>query len=128
MPSIVDAVADFIEGSLNGWVVSRAYEPPTPNRTVTLIEYPGEPPETTFAMDYPSFQVRVRSDPWAYEEARDEAETLYRLLHAATIAADVGVSPIGTVTIVAQQQPFPVDRDELDRDVIAFNCRSMRTL
>lgn len=126
--SVVDSVADHLaaSGALGGWQVFRGYEPPDPDQAVTLTEFAGLPPETTFAADYPSFQVRVRAAAWDYQAARGRAQTVLDALHAQTVY-DVDVSPHAPlVYVTAQQQPFLLERDARDRPVMIFNCKTMR--
>ena len=129
MSSVVDTVAEHLEASglTSGWPVFRGYEPDDPDHAVTVLEFPGPPPDTTFLADYPSFQVRVRGLRSEYVAARDKAQDLHDAVHAQPVAG-TSVSPNeALVYVVAEQQPFLVARDARERVVFAFNCRSMRS-
>lgn len=126
--NVVDLLAESIsltEVVDGGWTVFRDYEPPSPDKTITLVGYAGEPPDTTFQADYPAIQIRIRGAARDVLTPREKAEQVYRLLH--------GQSPIGAVEneslvyLIATQQPYIVQRDELERVTYAFSCRTMRT-
>ena len=129
MSSVVDTVAEHLTaaGVVGAWTLFRGYEPPDPDKTISIIEYAGPPPDTTFVADYPNFQVRVRVSEDEYVTGRDKAGEVLEALHAQAVTG-TSVSPNESlVYVIAEQQPYPVDRDSRARLIFGFNCRSMRT-
>lgn len=127
MTSIIDQIVDYLTevDVLGDWTCFKSYMPDAPDRAMAIVEFSGESPETTMAVDYPAFQVRVRGSMADYSATRDHAEIVYRALHARELYAGTA-EPL--VYVIARQQPFPVERDGRERITFAFNCRSMRRL
>lgn len=84
MATLLDEVVDYLEtegvGTF-GTDLFIGYEPTTPTNTVTLYPTGGRPPKTD-GKEYPSIQVRIRSED--YPTGYNKAMEIYRLLHKQT--------------------------------------------
>lgn len=57
-----------------GWPIAIGSEPDRPNEVITLYDIPGSSPNPKWLLDYPRFQVRVRST--AYDQAYQKIEEI----------------------------------------------------
>jgi len=110
-----------VVGGATGWALAKAFEPPTPNRVVSVYETGGGEPDQTDGTKYdsPTFQVRVRGDEFGYSDARDKMDDVFAALNDATIS--------GYVYVFARQSgPIPLGHDGNTRPLMTLNFQALR--
>lgn len=127
MATILEALGAFIDSNRNDLTIGTnlflSKMPDNPDVCVTIYEYQGTAPLTTFGataiqLDRPSVQISVRAGRDDYATARDLAQAL-RLLVSGIVnvtAANVnivGVQPTGSF--------FALSVDQLERPRVVFN-------
>lgn len=126
-------VGDWIASALVGagigtdvenadWQVFVGYMQATPDRAICVYETPGEAPLERWAIDYPSFQIKVRGKPDDYDAVRQKFQDIFLALHA-------NESNIGTVFVYCyarQSSPTPMGQDENRRPSLVWNFRTMK--
>lgn len=99
------------------------------DRAICIYESPGLPPEEGLALDYPDFQVAVRSEPDGYEAASAKAHDIFIALHANEVAINAGVSPPSAAFVYCYAKnsgPIPLGFDEKRRALLARNFRTLK--
>jgi len=110
-----------VVGGATGWSLAKAFEPPTPNKVVTLYETGGGPPDQTDGTKYdlPTFQARVRGDEFGYEAARTKMEAVFDALNDATISGYVFVFALDS-------GPLSLGHDGATRPLLTLNFTTMK--
>lgn len=92
------------------------------DRQVTIYETPGGPPDPSWSVVYPDFQIAVRGKPNDYFAVRNMIEKIWQQLHS-------NENPLGNQWVYFEAKhsgPIPLGFDEKKRPRLAWNFRSMR--
>lgn len=124
--SILDEIADQLTnegvvGGADGWIVAKAFEPPTPDTIITIYETGGGAPDQTDGTRYdiPTIQVRLRGDAYGYELAKIKMNAVFDALNDATITGY-------TYIYSAQSGPIALGHDVNTRPIFTMNFIAMR--
>jgi hypothetical protein len=103
--------------------VFRGEMPNTPNKLITVYQYPGNAPELGFGFpgiqyDHPGLKVIVRGDPTDMEGPSTVMEIIYRDL---VTVQDTVLGSTRYLMIRANQQPFLDARDGNQRCIWSCN-------
>lgn len=109
-------------GASSGWAIFKAALPDGPDTAVALFETGGDAPEERYALDRPTFQVRVRGDAWGYSAARTKMQDIFAALHAQE--ANVGSDYVYIYAV--QSGPIQMGHDESDRPHLSLNFRVVK--
>ena len=110
-----------VVGGETGWTLAKGFEPPTPDKIVTIYELPGDEPDQTEGTkyDYPFFQTRVRGEEFGYEETRTKVQAVFNALNDADIS--------GYVYVFARQSgPQSLGHDGLTRPILTLDFAVMK--
>jgi len=113
-------------GLTSGWACFRGYLPDNPDRAFVIIETTGVVEETTFRMDYPRFQIRVRGAAFDDSAIQAHAQALFDELHTQTTIQGSGAAGADIVAVIGLNPPVLTDRDDRDRAIFSFNSRVLR--
>jgi len=115
-------LAAGVAGGSTGWGLYRGYLPDEPDAAVAIFETGGPPPDTRAAVEYPSFQLRVRGPAEDYATARTRIEAVRAALHGRE--AELGDA---WVYLHAQHSGVqPLGRDARRRPGFVLNFIAMR--
>ena len=113
----------------NTYTVMQGFLPAAPDRVVAVYETGGYPPEVQPEMDYPTFQVRVRTAAWEYSSGRARLELARLALHGVTNTTLN--STAGTawtyVSILAAGDALAVGLDANNRPEFTLNFEAVRS-
>lgn len=120
-------------GSTASWVLAQGYEPADPDAVITLIETGGFPQQelSTFALERPTFQVRVRgpknlAGSSAYNQARTKIGQVLTTLET-VMNKRIGNPSWYYVHIRRQGEPLSLGFDNTNRPTIAVNFAAIRS-
>ncbi len=114
-------VSENVVDGATGWALAKGFEPPSPDKVVTLYELPGDEPDQTDGTKYdlPALQVRVRGDEFGYDAARTQLQTVFAALNDATIT--------GYVYVYANQSgPISLGHDGSTRPLLTQTYVTMK--
>lgn len=95
-------------------------EPDSPDKTITIYNSPGSPPNPKWRLDYPSVQIRTRAAPGDSRAAWDKANEVKKALlglQSQTVNGDRWVS----VTMTGDISPLGADRNNRYRYTVTFD-------
>jgi len=107
---------------VSGWACFEEYQPPTPDKCVTLIQSPGIPPDqsTVTTNSYPEFQVRARGVAFGLQELQIKMDEIMTILNNANIAGYTYIYPIDSA-------PMFLRSDAQDnRPELVLNFKTMK--
>jgi hypothetical protein len=117
---VTEGVGSFGENP-SGWSIFLGHEPETPDETITIYDTPGERPHPKWLLDYPRFQVRVRS--FNYEDAGNKAEEVKSVL-LGLLPQDIGGTRYDGIYVVLDT--FLLKADERKRYIFVNTWRVIR--
>lgn len=125
---LLDDIATYL--SVHGVTtpISKGLLPDTPDAVLSLYEYPGMAPEysqeiAAEGIERPRLQVSVRGGAYDYVTPRAVIETVRAALSFANVTMASGVV---YQRLRPLQAPFLVERDHLNRVVLAINFDVMK--
>jgi hypothetical protein len=68
--------------SAEEWPIFLGSMPDGQDQAITILELPGDQPESIWRLDHPAFQVMVRGKPYEYNTARTKLQEAFEALHA----------------------------------------------
>ena len=111
-------------GGTAEWGIFIGREPDSPNshdHVITLYDTPGDPPDPKFLLDYPRFQVRVRSTD--YNDGFQKAEAIKSILLGLPSQVINGTRWVGVWVVIDTHFLYA---DEKGRAVFVTTYRSIR--
>ena len=125
---VLDEVATFLAAaspspSLGtvGTTIFKGQSPDSPDTCIIVYEYGGFAPQHTFGSDHtitrPRVQIVCRGAADDYEAPRTTAKSVYQKMHFSKST----LSSVSYLRAEAVSEPFPLDRDENGRWLIACN-------
>lgn len=122
---VVDLLGDAaigVFGDTADWGIFIGAEPPdAPNNCITIYDTPGQAADPKFKLDYPRFQVRVRSVNYVAGFAKAEACKAYlAALPSQTLS---GTLYVGIWNVI---DTFLLRRDEKNRFIFVNDWRVIR--
>lgn len=113
-------------GGATGWTFFENYSPATPDQAVVARDTGGAPGEATSAIDYPTFQLMVRSGKLRSDLARAKMIECYNALHEGDIPDSTTSPPRQLVYCFGvQSSPLYIGTDENERPEFVINFRAM---
>jgi len=134
LQEIVEYIRTQSTGFVRGTNLFRGFWHDVPDTATLVREYGGRPPQHTFGSTTPEWEaprIQVLCRSKSYDTARDNAETIYRLLdNVSNQTLTPSTSATGTryLKIDAQQSPFSLGRDDNDRAIIGCNYEVWKEL
>jgi hypothetical protein len=111
----------LVEGA-TGWTCTLGTEPSSPDKCVTIYEYPGFAPARAFGasstdVPRPSYQIRVRGESQDYLTPNTKIKAIVAAINKATISGDL-------VLFAASSAPTSLGMDENNRHRFVYNFDS----
>lgn len=123
MASPAEVAASFFSsevGGATGWVVKFGKQVPTPDKTITMFDTGGQPPNPKWAVDFVTIQALVRAGPNEYGVCWTKA----RAVRDALLGIDsVTVGSDRWVSVVCQGDVGFVGYDDRERPTCSVNFR-----
>ena len=111
-----------VVGGSTGWAVQRRHMQSDPDKVVVIYETGGDAPEQRWAIDYPGFQIRVRSAADDFVGARQKLLDVFNTLHS----GEVNIGGAYVFCYCIQSGPIPMGADEVRRPSFVQNYRVMK--
>lgn len=112
-------------GAPQDWQVFFNYMQDQPDRAICIYETPGPAPEEKWAIEYPSFQIKVRGGPDDAEAARAKLTEIFQTLQGSGRGFGIG-TPYYVYIYAAHSGALPMGQDENRRPSFAQNYRTMK--
>ena len=119
----VGGIAGSTSVTDTGWLITKTYMPPDPDKVITIYETGGSPPEPRAEVDYPTFQVRVRSGTTGYSTGMEKLAAVQMALHGLTATHNSWYYP----GFWAQGDALSLGFDQETRPILAQNFRAARS-
>ena len=110
--------------SVDAWTITKSFMPPDPDKCITIYETGGFPPEGRPELDYPTFQVKVRSSSTGYSTGSAKLAEVETALHMFPSTTLNGWYYAG---MQALSGPIAMGFDGEDRPMMAQNFVALRS-
>ena len=107
-----------------GWLITKSFMPPDPDKCITIYETGGFPPLWRSDMNFPTFQVKIRSSSTGYSTGRQKLADAETALHAFESTTLNGVY-YGHITALGDALSLGFDGE--DRPILAQNYYAARS-
>jgi len=112
-----------------GWLVTKSFMPPDPDKCITIFETGGYAPEVRSDLNRPTFQIRVRSsrtdtDSNAYSTGRDKLQGCCDVLHG---FASTTINGRYYAAIYALTDAIALGFDDEGRPLLGQNFLALRS-
>lgn len=106
-----------------GWMLTKSFMPPDPDKCITLYETGGFPGEAIPELNYPTFQVKVRSGTTGYSTGREKLDACEDALNL----QNTTINSVYYVRIHHLSDAIALGFDGEDRPMIGQNFRALRS-
>lgn len=106
------------------WMITKSFMPPDPAKCITIYETGGFPPEGRPELDYPTFQVKVRSSSTGYSTGSAKLGAVETALHN---FPSTTINSWYYAGIQAVSGPISLGFDGEDRPLMAMNFVALRS-
>lgn len=117
-----------IAGSTNavdlGWTIYKGFMPPDPDKAIGIFETGGFPAEAIPELNYPTFQLRVRSSSTGYSTGRQKVTDAETALHG---IVNITINGRYYPGFFAMSDAISLGVDNENRPIIAQNYKAMRS-
>ena len=107
-----------------GWLITKSFMPPDPDKCITIYETGGFPPEGRPELDYPTFQVKIRSSSTGYSTGSAKLAAVEAALH---MFPSTTLNSWYYAGMQALSGPLALGFDGEDRPMMAQNFVALRS-